>query len=224
MASDIWQDLPADRRRRQRLVRTLRSQGFSDELLAAFISLPRHFFLPDFVRAQAYDDTPVAIGYGQTISQPSLVLRMISLLDVKPGMSALDVGSGSGFVSALLSYLLGTSGLVHGVEFESSLIEGSRAVLGMAAERDNVAPIILNQAIERPGWPDAAPYDRIHVGCAAQHGVPKELEAQLARGGVMVIPVQESPELPQRLLQVIKDHDGTIRREQLDDVLFVPLR
>ena len=115
--------------------------------LPSFLS-HRHFFLPDFVRAQAYDDMPVAIGCGQTISQPSLVLRMIALLDVQPGQLVLDVGSGSGFVSSLLSHLLKSAGLVHAVEFESSLIEGSRGVLGLAAERNDVAPIILNQAIE----------------------------------------------------------------------------
>ena len=104
---------------------SLRSQGINEDLLAAFVSIPRHFFLPDFVRAQAYDDMPVAIGCGQTISQPSLVLRMIALLDAARAISA-----GCRFwirfcvvVTVPLTYI---SGLVHAVEFESSLIEGSR--------------------------------------------------------------------------------------------------
>jgi protein-L-isoaspartate(D-aspartate) O-methyltransferase len=223
MAPDTWQDLPADRRRRQRLLRHLSSQGFSDALLAAFVSLPRHFFLPDFVRAQAYDDTPMAIGCGQTISQPSLVLRMLTCVDVQPGMAVLDVGSGSGFVCAMLARLLGVQGIVHGVEYEASLIAGCRDVLGFTADATQDAPIILHQAEAAPGWAEAAPYDRIHVGCAAQEEVSPELVEQLAVGGVMVIPV-EIDEGKQQLLRLSKGGDGSLHRELIEEVLFVPLR
>jgi protein-L-isoaspartate(D-aspartate) O-methyltransferase len=151
----------------------------------AFAAAPRTGFLPRAQVGRAHEDLPLEIGYGQTSSQPSTVRRMLRLLDVRDGQRVLDVGSGSGWTTALLAHLVGASGEVVGVELEPDL-----ALWGAA----NVAACDLPWArIERAepdllGRPDLAPFDRVLVSAQAR-SMPDELVEQLTPDGVMVCPV-----------------------------------
>lgn len=156
-----------------------------DSVTDAFRAWPREGFLPPSVRSRASFDGPLDIGRGQTNSQPRTVEDMLRLLDVRPGQRVLDVGSGSGWTTALLAHLTGPEGEVIGVEIEPELVEFGR---------DNLARTGQHWArIEQAhsdvyGWPEEAPYDRILVS-AEPRELPEDLVAQLADDGVMVIPV-----------------------------------
>ncbi|TVR11180.1 MAG: protein-L-isoaspartate O-methyltransferase [Planctomycetota bacterium] len=227
----MCEDLPADRRRRQRLLRSLAGCIHDPRIAAALQAIPRHYFVPDIVRAQAYDDTALPIGSGQTISQPQVIVLMLEALGVEPGMRVLDVGTGSGYAAALLSYLTGATGVVHSVEFHADLLTQARRSLahfgasaadhGRTAAGDAHAPVHLHQATSTIGLPEHAPYQIIHVACAAQ-AVPEDLCQQLAVGGRMVCPIHHGPQ-EQRLLLISKQADGKFEHKDLGGVLFVPL-
>lgn len=151
----------------------------------AFAAVPRRRFLRGAELFSADIDSPVPIGHGQTNSQPSTVRAMLQLLDVRPGHRVLDVGSGSGWTTALLAWLVGPAGRVIGVERIPSLARRAQAAL--AAFDMPWADVRL----ARPGtlgWPEDGPYDRILVS-AMSHELPDRLVAQLVLGGVLVIPV-----------------------------------
>jgi protein-L-isoaspartate(D-aspartate) O-methyltransferase len=159
--------------------------GGGDRVAAAFAAVPRASFLPEGERRSAGFDGPLPIGHGQTNSQPRTVESMLRLLDVNPGHKVLDVGSGSGWTTALLAHLTGPTGRVLGVEIEPDLVElGTRNLdaFGFSwASIHEARPGVL-------GLPDAAPYHRILVSAMARE-LPDELVEQLHSGGVMVIPV-----------------------------------
>lgn len=156
-----------------------------DAVTAAFEAFPRTGFLPRRERRRASFDGPLSIGHGQTNSQPRTVDAMLRLLRVEPGQRVLDVGSGSGWTTALLAHLTGSSGEVLGVEIEADLVRfGSD---NLAATHQPWASI--HQAEPGSlGLPDKAPYDRILVS-AEPDELPQELVDQLADDGVLVIPV-----------------------------------
>lgn len=160
--------------------------GVRERVAEAFAAQPRERFLPERARAWAGRDEPVPIGHGQTNSQPRTVRAMLELLDVHPGMRVLDVGSGSGWTTALLGELTGPHGSVTGVERVAQLVDlgaGNVATAGVPWARVRAAtPGVL-------GAPDEAPFDRVLVSAMAR-SLPHELVAQLAPGGVMVVPVQ----------------------------------
>ncbi|WP_203338276.1 protein-L-isoaspartate O-methyltransferase family protein [Nocardioides limicola] len=157
-----------------------------DTLVAeAFAATPREWFLPTDKRGQAGYDGPLAIGHDQTNSQPRTVADMLELLDVRPGMSVLDVGAGSGWTTALLAHLVGPTGTVRGIERVEALVEFGRHNLERAgrpwARIQPATPGVL-------GDPEHAPYERILVSAEAE-ALPSELVEQLADGATMVIPV-----------------------------------
>jgi protein-L-isoaspartate(D-aspartate) O-methyltransferase len=156
-----------------------------DRVAEAFAQTPREDFLPSSERRSAGFDGPLSIGQGQTNSQPSTVEAMLRLLDVQPGQKVLDVGSGSGWTTALLARLTGPTGRVLGVELEPELVEFGGANLDAAELRwasiHEATPGVL-------GLPGAAPYHRILVSAMAR-SMPDELVDQLHTGGVMVVPV-----------------------------------
>jgi protein-L-isoaspartate(D-aspartate) O-methyltransferase len=156
-----------------------------DRVAEAFASTPRADFLPGGQRANAAYDGPLPLGHGQTCSQPSTVEAMLRLLDVRPGNKVLDVGSGSGWTTALLAHLTGPTGRVIGLELQPELVDRGTANLDRAgmpwASIHEATPGVL-------GRPDAAPYHRILVSAMARQ-LPDALVAQLHTGGVMVVPV-----------------------------------
>jgi protein-L-isoaspartate(D-aspartate) O-methyltransferase len=184
-----------------------------DRVAEAFAAVPRERFLPEQERQSAAYDGPLAIGRGQTNSQPRTVESMLRLLDVKPGHKVLDVGAGSGWTTALLARLTGSSGRVLGVELEPELVEFGTANLDACAvpwaSIHEVLPGVL-------GLPDAAPYHRILVSAMART-LPDDLVDQLHTGGVMVVPVDGT------MLRVSRSMRGmSVTRH--GSYRFVPLR
>jgi protein-L-isoaspartate(D-aspartate) O-methyltransferase len=184
-----------------------------DAVDAAFEAVPRTSFLPRLARARASYDGPICIGQGQTNSQPRTVADMLRLLAVEPGQRVLDVGAGSGWTTALLAHLVGPEGEVIGVELEPELVTFGAKNL---ARTDQPWASIRQAAEGVLGWPDAAPYDRVLVS-AEPRSLPDELVAQVADGGRMVIPVDNT-----MLLVVRRGHDVDITRH--GGYRFVPLR
>lgn len=156
-----------------------------DHIAAAFTAAPRTAFLPEHLRGDWRLDRPLPLSHGQTNSQPSTVAAMLELLGVEPGMKVLDVGSGSGWTTALLSELVGRQGRVIGVERVPDLVEYGRTAL-----RSGNWPQAEIRLAERGrlGVPEEAPFDRILVSAMAD-SLPDQLVEQLADGGVMVVPV-----------------------------------
>ncbi len=187
--------------------------GTSERVLEAMAKVPREQFMPDDVRDFAYEDTPLHLGHGQTISAPSMVAIMCDVLDVRDGDKVLDVGTGWGYHAALLSVLAG-QGTVFTIERIPELAEHARKIL--AELGFNNVTVITGDGSE--GLPEHAPYDRINVAAAAPQ-VPPALAEQLAEGGRMVVPVG-------RYLQelvLVEKKNGKIQASQKGGVAFVPL-
>ncbi|MEK7579106.1 MAG: protein-L-isoaspartate(D-aspartate) O-methyltransferase [Patescibacteria group bacterium] len=178
----------------------------------AFREVDRKDFVPADYESEAYEDYPLPIAAGQTISQPTTVAFMLEKLAVKEGDKVLDVGSGSGWTTALLSEMVGENGEVFGVERELLLVEYGRE--NLAKYRKENAEIF--QAEDTLGLPEHAPFDKILVSAAAEE-IPDELVKQLSAGGTLVIPVQES------ILVLHKDLEGRIGTKEFPGFSFVPL-
>ncbi|MBK8176755.1 MAG: protein-L-isoaspartate(D-aspartate) O-methyltransferase [Rhodospirillales bacterium] len=183
-------------------------------VLQAMARVPRHRFVARQQRRFAYDNRPLPIGYGQTISQPYIVAMMTDLLDLAPMDRVLEIGTGSGYQSAVLAELVFA---VFSVEQHPKLAAGARerlAELGYAGVEVRVGD-------GNRGWPEAAPFDAILVTAAAPD-FPPALEEQLASGGRLVIPVGPSGGA-QTLWRCVRNPDTTISRERVLPVAFVPL-
>jgi protein-L-isoaspartate(D-aspartate) O-methyltransferase len=179
----------------------------------AFQIIKRVNFLPGRLREHSLQDTPLQIGFGQTSSQPSTVRQMLEWLDVTPGQRVLDVGSGSGWTSALLATLVGESGRVHAVERIPELLAFGRA----NCERLGLKNISFHLAEEEFGLPSEAPYDRILVSAAAD-SLPDSLVVQLKFNGKLVIPVKKD------VLEITKLPDSTLDIVTHPGFDFVPLK
>lgn len=197
-----------------RLILTLRSRGVTDPaILRAFERIDRGLFVTGIFAERAYDDTPLPIGCGQTISQPSVVALMTEALGVTPRDKVLEVGTGSGYQAAILSQL---ARRVYTVERHRPLIAEARAVFNRL-DLHNITAIAADGSF---GLPDQAPFDRIIVTAAAEDP-PGPLLAQLRIGGVMVVPVGQSDAV-QSLIKVTRT-DAGYEYEELRPVRFVPL-
>jgi protein-L-isoaspartate(D-aspartate) O-methyltransferase len=194
----------------------LERRGISDPLvLAAMRNVPRHIFVPDSaLHARAYGDSPLPIGHGQTISQPYIVALMSEMLQAKPGMSILEIGTGSGYQAAILAAM---GLLVFTVEHIRELYFGACE----AFRKLNLHKIRTKLADGTLGWPEAAPYDRMII-TAAGPVVPQPLVDQLSDPGMLIMPLGESREV-QTLIKATKK-DGKINIEHSDSkVVFVDL-
>lgn len=190
----------------------IRARGVRDPaVLAAMAKVPRHAFVPEGLRRHAYADEPLPIGQGQTISQPYIVAYMTEALRLKGGESVLEVGTGSGYQTAVLAEIAGT---VFTVEIVEKLALRARAAL----EALGYANIRYRIGDGAAGWPEEAPFDAITVTAAAAK-LPAALEDQLAVGGRMILPVGTDA---QELVLVVREPAG-LRRESLLPVRFVPL-
>jgi protein-L-isoaspartate(D-aspartate) O-methyltransferase len=193
----------------------LERRGIRDPLvLAAMAAVPRHEFVPGDLRPLAYEDGPLPIGEGQTISQPYIVAFMAEALALRGGERVLEVGSGSGYAAAVLSRIAAD---VYGIELEPALHARSAATLAALG----YANVHLRLGDGFLGWPEAAPFDAILVSCAAE-GVPPPLWDQLREGGRIVYPRGAAGEV-QELVAVTKAPDGP-RERALVPVRFVPMR
>jgi len=198
--------------KRKRLIEGLRQHNIDERVLAAIGSVPRHLFVPENEKINAYADYPLPIGCGQTISAPHMVAIMCDLLDIKDGMKILEIGAGSGYHAAVMAKLAG-SGHVYTVERIEALALSARDNLKKAGIK-NVTVIVEDGTLGLPGF---APFDRISVAAAAPE-ILDTLTDQLKAGGKLVIPVGR---LYQELYLVTKT-DG-IKKEAKGGVVFVPL-
>jgi protein-L-isoaspartate(D-aspartate) O-methyltransferase len=176
-------------------------------------AIPRSGFVPPQEQELAEEDTPLPIGCGQTISQPYIIALSLQALELKGGERVLDIGTGSGYQAALLSCLAAE---VHTVEVIADLLDRARTNIAL----HHRAPVHCHLGDGRKGWPDAAPYEGIVVGAWSKEA-PEALVAQLAPGGRLVIPL--GSESRQVLWRLTKLPSGTLEREELCKVRFVPL-
>lgn len=199
---------------RRRLIEEIRERGVEDlEILQLFDRVPRHLFVPEGVWPRAYEDAPIPIGYGQTASQPSLQAYALSVLRLRQDETVLEVGTGSGYLTALLAL---SADRVYSVERHRELSARARKALD-ALGVQNVALLVGDGTI---GWRKYAPFDVVVVSAAAP-AVPDALVEQLADPGRMLIPVGSRGE--QQLL-LVRKQDGEVTREVLEEtVTFVPL-
>lgn len=204
-------------RLRGRLVDQLRRQigggHISEQVLAAMGNVPRHLFVRESDIANAYEDYPLSIGHGQTISAPHMVGIMCSLLEIEKGMKILEIGGGSGYHAAVLAELTGPYGMVYSVERVTELAEFARQNLTDAGYKN----VVVTTGDGTLGLSEHAPYDCITVACAAP-AVPQPLVDQLKRGGRMTIPIGK---YTQELYLVHKN--DVISKEMSGGVVFVPL-
>ena len=200
-------------RTRERLVQRLREAGIRDAaVLEAIGSVPRHLFMDEALASRAYEDTALPIGHGQTISQPYIVARMTELLLADGARRVLEIGTGSGYQTAVLCALTQE---VYSVERIEPLHKSARRCLQELGFRN----FRLKLSDGSDGWPEYGPYDAILVTAAAAD-VPAALLAQLAPGGRLLIPVGNSAR--QELLSIRKTAEGVVR-EHVELVNFVPL-
>ena len=204
------EEISADARR---LVRAVGKDSFSDSVIEAMSTVPRHLFVPPTRRHSAYENRPLPIGYGQTISQPYIVALMTDLLQPRAEHKVLEIGTGSGYQAAVLSGLVDE---VYSIEIIDPLGQNATRLLKELGY-DNVSTRIADGY---DGWPEHAPFDSIIVTAGISH-IPPPLIRQLKNGGTMVIPVGTSFQT-QQLTLVKKDQNGAITTKQIIPVIFVP--
>ncbi len=209
----VTEDTAESREARERMVRVqIEARGVRDpRVLEAMRAVPRHLFVPAAMQPYAYQDSPLPIGHGQTISQPYIVAFMSEALELNPGDRVLEIGTGSGYQAAVLAHLAHE---VYSIEIVEPLAKEAAETL----KRLGYGNIKLRVGDGYRGWPDAAPFDAIMVTAAPNH-VPPPLVEQLREGGRLVLPVGR---FAQDLIRIRNTPQGP-RRETLLPVRFVPM-
>jgi protein-L-isoaspartate(D-aspartate) O-methyltransferase len=201
--------------REQMVARQIAARGITDpHLLRALREVPREAFVADHLAAYAYDDNPLPIEAGQTISQPYIVALMIEAAEVAPGGKVLEIGAGSGYAAAVMGRIAGE---VIAIERHAELAALARERM----ERLGYANVRIVHGDGSAGLPDEAPFDAILAAASGSH-VPEALTGQLAVGGVLVMPVGE-PGAIQSLIKVSRAGETDYRQQDLGAVRFVPL-
>jgi len=207
-----------DEEARERMVEELaRREDFADETLAAMRTVPRHEFVPPNRRDRAYDDRPLPIGNDQTISAPHMVASMVDQLDLDPGESVLEIGTGCGYHAGVTAEVVGPES-VYSVEYHASLAEQARerlADLGYGG-------VSVRVGDGHDGWPDHAPYDAAYLTCAAS-ALPDAVVEQVRPGGRLLGPIGAGTGA-QRLVYARRRADGSLDRETRGRVRFVPMQ
>jgi len=196
-----------------RLIEQLRTQVKDERVLEAMRAVPRDLFVPSALASEAWDNVPLPIGAGQTISQPLVVARMLEMLELRGGERILDIGTGSGYHAALLGRL---GSHVWSVERHRTLSDQAKANL----ERAGIRNVTLIVGDGTRGLPETAPFDAINVAAAAGNDIPQALIDQLGPNGRLIVPVQTGD---QRLWLVHRTPGGRFERMGLERVRFVPL-
>ena len=198
------------------LIHYLRDSGFlnDDNVESAFRNIPRHEFVPKSELDRAYYNEPLSVMKNQTISQPGVVSRMTEWLDVKDGQKILEIGTGSAWQTAILSYLVGT-GIVYSIERHSELVKFARKNLEKF-ELDNSHVILGDGTL---GYPKESPFDRIIITAACTE-IPLPLLEQLGENGLLIAPVGDSS---QSLILLKKTSEGIVEIKNQPNYIFVPL-
>lgn len=205
---------PAETETERMIREQIVARGVRDpRVLAALRAVPRELFVPPNLRASAYQDSPLPLSEGQTISQPYIVAVMSELLRLRGDEKVLEIGTGSGYQTAILSRL---AGKVFSAEIEPSLAEGARAILGKLGIRNVVLGVGNGVELFR----EHAPFDAILAAAAPEH-LPEELIEQLADGGRCIMPAGAAE---MQYLWLVERHGGQVTRKRLEPVRFVPLR
>ncbi|HET7623526.1 MAG TPA: protein-L-isoaspartate(D-aspartate) O-methyltransferase [Gemmatimonadaceae bacterium] len=198
---------------RRRMVEALQDGGIRDlAVLRAFDEVPRHLFVPTGMRHRAYEDTSLPIGQGQTISQPSMHARYLELLELTGNEKVLEVGTGSGYQTALLAHL---ASQVFSIERVAPLLERARDAIRQTGAR-NVSVLVGDGTL---GWRDYGPYDAVLVTAGAPD-VPRPLAEQLAEGGRLLIPLGGREE---QMLTLVTRRGDALQRRDIAPARFVPL-
>lgn len=203
-----------EERRWAMVQRQIAARGIEDErVLNAMRLVPRHVFVPEEEQSQAYADRPIPIGWGQTISQPYMVAAMTEMLSLQPESRVLEIGTGSGYQTAILAELAKE---VYTIEVVPMLLERARGVL----QQLGYVNIHFRIGDGRLGWPERAPFDGVIVTCAPDE-IPDELVAQLADGGRMAVPI--GPPGGVQMLYLVTRQGRRIVKRPVMSVRFVPL-
>jgi len=193
---------------KQELLENLKANGFSESIIKAFEKIKREDFILPQYKSLAYEDIALPLEGGATISQPYTIAFMLSLLELKRGQKILEIGSGSGYVLALISEII-LDGEIYGLEIIKSLAEKSKNLL----KKDKSIKIINQDGSN--GLPEHAPFDRILVSASAEE-LPLNLYAQLKNNGILVAPIKES-------IFQIKEQNSKIKLKEFPGFVFVPL-
>ncbi|WP_436346649.1 protein-L-isoaspartate(D-aspartate) O-methyltransferase [Natronorubrum sp. FCH18a] len=200
---------------RERMVRTVASRVDDDRVLEALESVPRHAFVPPNRRTSAYEDRPLPIGDGQTISAPHMVAMMADTLDLEPGTEVLEIGTGCGYHAAVTAAMVGAEH-VYSVEYSADLAEQARDQLAAIGYGD----VSVRTGDGRDGWPEHAPYDAAYFTCATP-AFPDPVVEQLRPGGQLLAPIGTGF---QTLVEATRREDGTLERTEHGGVRFVEMR
>ena len=199
---------------KKELLQSLKERGFSKQILNSFSKIKRENFIPENLKKMAYEDTALPIGKGQTISQPYTIATMFSLLELKKGQKVLEVGSGCGYVLALLSEITGKNGNIFGIEIIPELAEKSKQNL---KEYGNVK---INVGNGKLGLSKEKPFDRIIIS-AGYNEIPKKLVEQLKERGIIVAPLGNV--YSQDLISYQKINGKLKIKKEVQGFIFVPL-
>ena len=205
---------------RMEMVEKLISSGYikTDEVRQAMETIPRHIFVPEEMQRYAHADTPIQIGPGgQTISAPHMVAMMLELMELKKGMTILEIGCGSGYHAALAAYLVGAEGHVYTIDIVEELTENAKKHIAQVGLHDRIDVLFADGS---KGLPEHAPYDRIMAACSASE-VPQPLMDQLKDPGIAIIPVGSGYT---QSLAYVKKIDGEVVKKNYPGVVFVPMR
>jgi protein-L-isoaspartate(D-aspartate) O-methyltransferase len=210
--SAVVQGQNYEEERRRMVVRQIARRGISDQrVIQAMGEVPRHEFVPSQARADAYEDRPLPIGYGQTISQPYIVAFILERLLLESSDRVLEVGTGSGYQAAVLSRLVKQ---VFSIEIVDELIFRATGDL----RRLGYQNILVKSGDGYHGWPEHAPFDAITVAAALDH-IPPSLTSQLREGGRLVIPIGNAQD---QQLWLVEKQAGELQRQAICPVRFVP--